>query len=78
MQREPLGRLLITFVVKLVVDGAGAERFEQIAPDIFGELTAVDENIRAGHAAKANSIRREKAIRFLFSRGGSGRAATEA
>lgn len=49
MQREPFCRLLVALVMKLVIDGAGAERLDKITLNIRGKLTAIDKNMRAGH-----------------------------
>jgi len=42
MQREPFLRLLDAVVVEFVVYFPRAERFEQIAPDVFWKLAFVD------------------------------------
>ena len=48
VQRQPLLRLFDAVVVKLVIDPSCAQRFQQIAPDLFRELARVNDHVGDG------------------------------
>jgi hypothetical protein len=61
MESQPLRGLLVALIVEFMIDGAAAQGIQQIAADVLRELAAIDKNMSAGHAARANNTRREKA-----------------
>src|ERR1041385_5937850 len=62
--------------MKLGMDEARTQAIEQIAADILRKLAAIDKNVSAGHATRANNIRRKKA-NWIYVEASGGEAAVD-